>query len=436
MHHRPHVRKLVLPGRHALRLAQLTALLVGLLLALAVALPATAAPAAQTGQPLAVAKFETAYIRSGPSTNYPPVATLAYGQGCPVVGRDTFTGWWLVQCPNGIMGWVSFEVVTIQGDAGSVPLYNVGSAATVGPPEVQQPVQTSTGWRASYYANQDLAGTPVLVQDVPEINFNWGYGSPGPNVPADYFSARFERTLAVTPGNYTLTLRMDDGARVFVDDQLVIDDWRGGSLRQLQTVYMLGSNPRFRIEYFEAGSEASLYFSIAPLGGGNPTPPVQPTPAPWQPSAPDLAVTNDQWRAQFFNNTDVSGSPVAAQYEQRGFYPLDKYWGEASPAAGVPADYWSARFEGRFYFSLADYDFHAQSDDGVRVYIDDILIVDGWFDGYVDRSNRFSQVGEGYHTMRVDYYDRSGNAYVRVWWSYAGNPNPIPGPIPPPPTPY
>jgi hypothetical protein len=39
-----------------------------------------------------------------------------------------------------------------------------------------------------------LVGSPVLVQDVSEVNFQWGFGSPGPSVPTDYFSARYERT--------------------------------------------------------------------------------------------------------------------------------------------------------------------------------------------------------------------------------------------------
>jgi hypothetical protein len=101
--------------------------------------------------------------------------------------------------------------------------------------------------------------------------------------------------------------------------------------------------------------------------------------------------------------------------------------------AGIGTDYWSAHFEGQFYFTPGDYDFVAQSDDGVRVYIDNILILNGWFDGRVELSNRFNQVGEGYHTLRVDYYERSGSAYLRVLWNLAGGAQPRSAPIPPPP---
>jgi hypothetical protein len=119
---------------------------------------------------------------------------------------------------------------------------------------------------------------------------------------------------------------------------------------------------------------------------------------------------------------------------------LEKNWGTGSPAPGIGQDYWSASFDGKFYFSPADYDFFVQSDDGVRVYIDNILLINAWFDGYVDQRNSFDKVGEGYRTIRVEYYDRTGTAYVRLWWnfknSYQPVPGPITGPIPPPPSPF
>lgn len=406
------------------------ALLLAGVLGVGAASSAAAAPLAQGAQPVAVAKFDNINIRSGPSTYYPVVGTLGYSQSCTVTGRDISTGWWLLQCPIGVSGWVSYDVVTVIGDMSLAPLLSVGGAAIIAPPEIAVPVAPANGWRAAYYANRDLAGTPVLLQDAPEINFHWGAGSPGPTTPANAFSARFERTLALTPGSYRLILRMDDGARVFVDDIPVLDDWRTGPERELSVVYPLGSSSRLRVEYFEDGGDASLYFAVVPLSA-----PAPPTPAaPWQPQAPDLTVPQNQWRARYFNNTDLAGQPAAAQYEQRGFFPLDKVWGSAAPVAGLGTDYWSAAFEGQFYFTPGDYDFIVQSDDGVRMYIDNLLLINAWFDGRVETSNRFSQVGEGYHTIRVEYFERSGNAYVRCLWELTSGPQPRSGALPPPPT--
>ena len=233
------------------------------------------APPAQTSSAVAIPKYDSVNIRSGPSTNFPVVGTMQLAQACPILGRDTSTGWWLVGCTGLPAGWVSYEVVSVVGDTSSVPLYSVGGGAIVAPPEPQAPAQPSTfsGWKVSYFANKDLNGVPVLVQDVQNINFDWGYGSPGPSVPVDYFSARFERTLNLAAGNYLLQLRMDDGARVFVDDLLVMDDSRVGAARDLSSVVSLAAGShRFRVEYFEDTGLASITFNLTPYGSTPPAP--------------------------------------------------------------------------------------------------------------------------------------------------------------------
>jgi uncharacterized protein YraI len=367
------------------------------------------APAAQAGGTVAVAKFDAVNIRSGPSTGFPVVGTLSFGQSCPVIGRDTFSGWWLLQCPGNLTGWVSPDLVNIVGDPNSVPLYTV-SGPMPSPPVQPTPPPPATGWSASYFANKDLQGSPVLALTVPDINFNWGFGSPGPTVPVDYFSGRFQRTMTMAPGNYQFTLGMDDGARLFIDGELVLNDWRVGSVRQLSTVRYVDGNPHtYVVEYFEDTGQASLQLMIIPSAAPQPPPP-SPQPGPW-------TVPQNQWLGQYFNNTDLAGGPVFVQYVPRGAYPLDLDWGYGSPAAGVNADYFSARFEGIFFFDAGDYQFFARSDDGVRLYIDNNLVINAWWDGFKEPTNTFLRVGGGNHTIRVEFYERTGTAFIRAWWS-------------------
>ena len=96
---------------------------------------------------------------------------------------------------------------------------------------------------------------------------------------------------------------------------------------------------------------------------------------------------------------------------------MDLDWGYASPAANVNAEYFSARFEGSFFFDAGDYQFYARADDGVRLYIDNILVLDSWWDGYKEPTNNFRRIGGGPHTIRVEYYERTGSAFIRVWWT-------------------
>src|SRR3712207_7830305 len=51
------------------------------------------------------------------------------------------------------------------------------------------PRSTLFPYTTLFRSNPDLAGAPVLTLDMPDINFNWGTGSPADNVPSNNFSA-------------------------------------------------------------------------------------------------------------------------------------------------------------------------------------------------------------------------------------------------------
>ena len=87
----------------------------------------------------------------------------------------------------------------------------VGSApqptATPTPPAV-------TYWRGEYYTNRDLTGSPAVVRNDAEINFNWGGSAPSTSLPADGFSVRWTRHVPFQGGSYRFYVRSDDGVRV------------------------------------------------------------------------------------------------------------------------------------------------------------------------------------------------------------------------------
>jgi hypothetical protein len=71
-------------------------------------------------------------------------------------------------------------------------------------------------WQASYWTNPTLAGDPILTRDEPGIAYNWGSGSPAPQVPADRFSARWSRYLYFDRESvYRFALASDDGVAPF-----------------------------------------------------------------------------------------------------------------------------------------------------------------------------------------------------------------------------
>ena len=121
-------------------------------------------------------------------------------------------------------------------------------------------------WQAWYFNNTDLSGAAVLTQNVSAVNFNWGYGSPGPQVTPDNFSARFQRTQQIATGTYRVTTSSDDGVRVSIDNVLVINNWNVQPVTTVsQDVIIMNGNHLITIEYFEQTELAQISFSLVKL---------------------------------------------------------------------------------------------------------------------------------------------------------------------------
>ena len=178
-------------------------------------------------------------------------------------------------------------------------------------------------WQASYWNNIDLAGAPVLVRSEPEINYNWGSGSPAPEVNGQRFSARWTRYIYFeSDGLYRFSLTSDDGARFFLDDQLLVDAWYDHAAKTFVVDRQLRAGHHLlRVEYYNNGSPALVQFTWTSLDQPQPT------------------IT--EWRGEYFNNRDLLGDPVLVRNDPS----LDFNWGLGSPAPGVVnADNFSARW--------------------------------------------------------------------------------------------
>lgn len=151
-----------------------------------------------------------------------------------------------------------------------------------------------------------------------------------------------------------------------------------------------------------------------------PPPPAAPTPAPVVPQPPAPAPApgfpyqgQGPWTGEYFNNRDVAGSPSATRQDNQ----LAFLWGEASPAPGINGDGFSARWTGTFYFTGDEYRFAALADDGVRVWIDDRLLINGWQDQSQSLYYKNYTPSRGNHTIRVEYYDARLSATIVVNWA-------------------
>jgi hypothetical protein len=262
-------------------------------------------------------------------------------------------------------------------------------------PPTATPVPTPTppieihNWRGEYYANTDLAGAPV-VRDDTAIDFNWGRSAPAPGLPADNFSVRWTRSLPFDAGLYRFHLLVDDGARLWLDDQLLLDTWQDGSLREVVVERQLaGGDHSLRLEYYERSGDAAVHL--------------------WWENI--TATAYPDWKGEYWSNRDFQGSPVLVRNDPA----INFFWYDQSPAPGISADNFSVRWSRQVNFDPGLYRFYAEADDGIRVFIDGHPIINEWH-GSSNATYTADVALSGSRQVVVEYYEQSGEAFVRLRW--------------------
>ena len=92
------------------------------------------------------------------------------------------------------------------------------------------------------------------------VDFQWGSGSPDATIDSDTYSTRWEgRVEAPTSGTYTFYPRTDDGVRLWVNGQLIVNDWTNHSPQEFSGNIVLTGGEKVTIvmEYYEDGGAAT-----------------------------------------------------------------------------------------------------------------------------------------------------------------------------------
>lgn len=118
---------------------------------------------------------------------------------------------------------------------------------------------TPAGLKGEYFTNQELKGDPADVRTDAQVNFDWGRYKPAPHVGENNFSARWTGKLTPTEsGTYRLGTTADDGARLYLDGQLLIDAWARNPTKTVTKEVNLEAGRAYdvRMEYFQYNREA------------------------------------------------------------------------------------------------------------------------------------------------------------------------------------
>ncbi|MCC7060805.1 MAG: hypothetical protein IT508_11300, partial [Burkholderiaceae bacterium] len=125
-----------------------------------------------------------------------------------------------------------------------------------------------------------------------------------------------------------------------------------------------------------------------------------------------VACPAGQWRAEYFPNRTLSGSPAVVRCEAA----IDHSWGNGSPVSGIGTNNFSVRWSGRFSFLGGPTSFAATANDGIRIHLDGIPVIDQWRDQSTTTFLALRTISSGAHDVVVEFYDRSGTAVAQVSW--------------------
>ncbi|WP_321438937.1 glycoside hydrolase family 3 C-terminal domain-containing protein [uncultured Bacteroides sp.] len=123
------------------------------------------------------------------------------------------------------------------------------------------PESKERGLKAEYFNNPNLQGVPVYTTIDRSIIFDWQAGSPNQAIPVDNFSIRWTGVVRVPSSKiYTFTAKADDGYKLWVNGELIMDCWRDQSLTQNSAMYKFesGKDYSIKLEYYDRTGNATV----------------------------------------------------------------------------------------------------------------------------------------------------------------------------------
>jgi hypothetical protein len=284
--------------------------------------------------------------------------------------------------------------------------------AVLNPTPTPTPTQVLLTWKGEYFPNLTLSGAPALVRNDPVIDFQWQGSSPAAGIPDDAFAVRWTGSWPFEEGNYRFYTQVDDGARLALDDHWIIDRWHESSgALYTADAYLSRNTHSVTVEFFEARDLAQAKVWWEYRG------------AEAKPNYPD-------WQAEYFPNISLSGLPYVVLNDRTITFD----WKSGVPAAGMHSDGFSARWTRTLNLDAGTYLFEVVADDGVRLWVDEGLLIDEWSESAAQNYSSERFLSKGSHRLRVEYYENSGEAVIKVAWRVLPA-TPTPTATPPPPTP-
>lgn len=258
-----------------------------------------------------------------------------------------------------------------------------------------------------------VSRAPVTVQRTDaNLNFNWGTGSPVAGINADNFSITWSGEIQPRySGIYTFHATTDDGVRVHVNGELVVNSWVAKGPTEHIGEIELEANKKYSIviDYYEAGGGAVMKFEWSSNQQAREVVPTSRLfPYGTAPSNNGTGL-NGQYR---------NGIDLSTVYEKTDS-TINFNWGTGAPAPSINADDFNITWRGEIQPRYSGtYTFHATSDDGVRLQINNQLVIDNWnVKSPTEHTGTISLQANQKYPIVLDYFERGGGAVIKLEWS-------------------
>jgi hypothetical protein len=136
-------------------------------------------------------------------------------------------------------------------------------------------------------------------------------------------------------------------------------------------------------------------------------------------AAPQLAGAGAGLTGRYYNNRTVSGTVRLTRIEA-----VDFNWGSARPGSNVNANSFSVRWSGFVEApATGTYTFQTVSDDGVRLWVNGMQLVNNWTDhsATTNTASPINLVAGVRYAVTMEFYENGGDAVARLLWRTPGN---------------
>jgi len=270
--------------------------------------------------------------------------------------------------------------------------------------------QSSGGLQGEYFDDVGFTSLKIMRID-PQVDFNWANGSPDPSVGADTFSVRWTGT--VTPAHsetYTFYTHSYDGARLWVNGQLLIDDWAYDEGEEHGAIALSAGQPyQIKLEYLENSGAA-----VMELRWSSPSTPKQLIPqSALRPPGGGRGLRGEYYDDVTFSQVKVIRTDAIVAFN----------WGNGSPDPTIAPDTFSVRWTGRVTPAHSEtYTFYTLSYDGARLWVNGQLLIDDWTYDEGEESAQIALTAGQAYELRLEHLENSGAAVMELRWSSPSTP--------------